>query len=246
MNPSDLAAHADDHIAQSLTAEVDDPVHAYVRRIDVQTRLTGKPEQFFIVVVAFMLHSGGEGDHGQIVGVGDGVDVAGKAEGILRKGNALGEAAAGGGTLGAHGGAAGRLTDGGGNFPAALGEALHESYGGGGLAFSEGSRSDGRHIDILTVGPVRQTGEHGLIVHLAHDVAVGKQFLVFKAQFSADLVNVFHAGFRVLGDFPVRVLLGIQSHCPFSLWLGVRLWLYGVASFSSSGFSPLALYGKGR
>ena len=207
-----LAAHADDYVAQGLTAEVDDPVHAHVGGIDVQTGLTGKTEQLFVVVVAFVLHAGGERHHGQVVGVGDGIDVAGEAQGVLRERNALGKAAARRGTLGAHGGTAGRLTDGRGNFPAALGEALHETDGGGGFAFPERSRGYGRHIDILTVGTVAQTGQHGLIVHLAHDVTVGEQFFVLKAELSADLVNVFHAGFRVLSDFPVRVLLGIQSH----------------------------------
>ena len=171
------------------------------------------------------------------MGVGHGVDVAGEAQRILRERDALGKTAACRGTLGSHGGTAGRLAYGCGNLLTASGESLHETDGGGGLAFTEGSRGDGRHVDVFAVGTAGQTGENGLIVHLAHDVAVGKQFPVFKAQFSADLVNVLHAGFRVLSDFPVRVLLGIQSHISVLLGLGFRLLLYGVVRFISSAFS---------
>ena len=58
-----------------------------------------------------MLHPRGQGHHGQVVGVGDGVDVAGEPDGEGRQRDALGQAAAGRRALDVEGRAAAGLAD---------------------------------------------------------------------------------------------------------------------------------------
>ena len=159
-----------------------------------------------------MLHTRGEGHHSEVVGVGNGVDVASEAEGVLGERDALGKATASGRALHAHGGAARRLADGGGGQLAAAAKALHQTDGGGGLAFAQRSGGDGGNVDVLTVGLVGQTLQHSAVIDLAHVVAVGEQFAFLKAQLLAELVHRLHGFFGILGDFPVRVLLRIESH----------------------------------
>jgi hypothetical protein len=103
------AAQADDDIAQALGAEIDDPAHLHSGGVDVQAAHAGQARQLLVIVIAFMLHPGGQGHHGQVVGVHDVVDVAGKAHGELGHGDQQGVAAAGRRALDVHGGAAGGL-----------------------------------------------------------------------------------------------------------------------------------------
>ena len=81
------AAHTDNDISQGLGTEVHDPAHLHPGGVDVEPAHTGQARKLFIVVVALVLHSGGQGDHGQVVGVHDVVDVAGQTHGELGHGN---------------------------------------------------------------------------------------------------------------------------------------------------------------
>lgn len=204
--------HADDDVSERLAAEVHDPAHIDVGGVDVQTFHVRHLEQFFVIVVALVLHARGKGHHGEVVGVHDGVDVAGEAEGILGKRNALGKPPAGGRTLHAHGWTARRLADGGGGTLATSSESLHETDGRGGLALAEGGRRNGGDVDVFAVGSVVEPPEDRTVVNLAHDVAVGKQLAFEQSQIPADLIDCFHPGFRVLSNFPVRMLFRIKRH----------------------------------
>ena len=73
-----LAALADGDVAEGLRTEVHDPFHLDAVGIDVEPFEIAFGE-LRVVVVAFMLHAGGEGDHGEIVRVGDAVDIAREA-----------------------------------------------------------------------------------------------------------------------------------------------------------------------
>jgi hypothetical protein len=59
-----------------------------------------------------MLHTGGQGHHGEVVGVGDRVEIAGKAERKWGERNTLRQTAAGGGSLNIEGRAAAGLANG--------------------------------------------------------------------------------------------------------------------------------------
>ena len=74
------AAKADDDVSQRLGAEIDNPAQLHAGRIDVEAPHAGQPLQLFVVVVAFMLHAGGQGHHGQVVGVHDVIDIAGQSQ----------------------------------------------------------------------------------------------------------------------------------------------------------------------
>ena len=107
-----------------------------------------------IIIVAFMLHTGGQGDHGEIVCVGDAVDVAREAEGERRQRDALCKAAASGGAFDIESRAAGGLSDGSRNADAKFAEPLDEAKGCRGLAFAERRGGDGGHVDVFTFGSV--------------------------------------------------------------------------------------------
>ena len=87
-----------------------------------------------VVVVELVLDAAGQGHHGQVVGVGDGVDVAGQAQAEIGQGDALGQTAAGGGALDVEGRTAGGLADGADDLLADLAESFDQAHGGGGLA----------------------------------------------------------------------------------------------------------------
>ena len=156
-----------------------------------------------------MLHAGGKRCHAQVVGSAHGMEVTRKVEGIRRKGNALRQPAPGSRPLHAHGGAAGGLTNGRRRALTTPGQALHQTYGRGGFSFAKRRGRDGRDIDVFAIGAIFQTTQHSLLLNLAHIVPVGQQFRAFKAQFGRQGFNGFHTAFRILSDFPVRVLGGI-------------------------------------
>jgi hypothetical protein len=76
------------------------PISTLVGLMSSRLRFFG---QSLVVVVSLVLHAGGQGDHGQVVGVHHGVDVAGQPQRKLGKRNALGQPAAGRRTLDVHG-----------------------------------------------------------------------------------------------------------------------------------------------
>ena len=105
-----LAADADDDVAQALGAEVHNPAHLHPGGVDVQAAQVAFG-QFGVIIVALMLHPGGKGYHGQVVGIHNVVDVAGESHGELGHGDEQGIAAAGSSSLDIHGGAARGLAD---------------------------------------------------------------------------------------------------------------------------------------
>ena len=232
-----VAFDADDDVAQGLTAEVHGPAHAHAGGIDVEAAHAGQAFQLFVVIVALVLHARGQGHHGQVVGRGDGVDVAGEIQGIRGQRDALGQTAARSGALHAHGGAARRLADGRRGFDTTLGEALHQTDGSGGLAFAQRGRRDGGHVHIFAIGPVSQTAQHRLLLDLAHVVAVRQQLVLLKPQLGSQGFHSFHRFFGILGDLPVRVLGGIKSH-GFSFFVCLLLIL--LQGFGSSKCLPPA------
>ncbi len=206
------AAHTDDDVPQSLAAIIQNPAHADVGRVDVEPFATRQTQPGFVVVVALVLHARGQSHHGQIVGVHDRVDIAGEAQGILGEGDALGQSAPGGRPLDPHSGAARGLTDGGRGRFAPLGQPLHQADGGGGLALAQRRGGDGRDIHILAVGARGQPCQHSPVVHLAHEFPVGQKLVILKPEFASQAAYGLHTGFRVLRDFPVGKLLGVQHH----------------------------------
>ena len=155
MKPSDLpftTVNTDDDVTKRLAAEVHDPAHLNVGRIDVDSLHAGQTFQLLVGVVSLMLQSGGQGDHGQVVGIHDGVDVAGETQREGGQGNALCQTTAGGRALDVHGRSAGGLADGGAYALADFAQTLYQAHGRGGFTFAQGGRGDGGYIDILSVG----------------------------------------------------------------------------------------------
>ena len=207
-----LALDADDDIAQGLNAEVHGPVHDHPGGIYVQAGHAGKGKELFVRVVALVLHPGGQGHHGHIVGLGDGVDVAGKVETVGFKGNALCKAAAGSGSLHAHDRSCGGLANGSSALLSALAKTLYKADGRGGLALAKGSGGDGSHVNIFAVGTGGQAVEDGAILDFGHIVSIGQDFLLFETELSGKGLDRFHILFGVQGNLPVGDLTGIQCH----------------------------------
>ncbi len=78
------AAKTDDDIAQGLAAKINDKADIDTFRVDVEAAFFAQSEQRFIIIITFMLHAGGKRGHGEVVCIGDGIDVARESEGILR------------------------------------------------------------------------------------------------------------------------------------------------------------------
>ena len=224
------AADADDDVAQALGAEVQHPAHLHPLGVDVQA-LEAPLGQLLVVVVAFVLHAGVEGHHGQVVGVHDVVDVAGEAQGELCHGHQQGVAAAGGGAFDVHGGAAGGLAQAAAHVLAQLAQAFDQAQRGGGLTFAKGSGGDGGDFDELAVRLVLQA-VHDLDEIQLGSLAVGDDLLRQQAQL---LPEVFHGGqglLRLLGDLPVLVDGGVQGHS------AVFVHILAVLEFDSHGSPP--------
>ena len=204
MKPSILAAAADGDMAQGLGAEVHDPAHFDIFRIHVQA-LQFPLGQLLVVVVEFVLHPGGGGHHGQVVGVHDVVDVAGEAQGELGHGDQQRDAAAGRGALDVHGGAAGRLADAAAHVHAPFAQALDQTHGGGGFAFAQGSGGDGGDFDVLAVGFVFQALQALHVVHAADFLAVGDALVFGDLQLIAHRVKGDHLRFGDFGNLPVSL-----------------------------------------
>ena len=101
------------------------PTHFHARGVNVQAAHFAQLGQLLVAIISFVLHAGGERHHGQVVGVGDVVDVAGEAERKFRHGDQQGVAAARRRPLHVHGGPAGRLTQAAPHILAPLAQTLH-------------------------------------------------------------------------------------------------------------------------
>ena len=101
-----LAAHADSNVTQALGAEIHDPAEFHARRVNVQPPHAGQFLKVGIIVIALMLHSGGQGYHSQVVGIHNIVDVTGQAHREFGHRDQQGVTAAGRGAFYIHGRAA--------------------------------------------------------------------------------------------------------------------------------------------
>ena len=208
-------AEADLDVAQALGAEVNDPAHLDPLGIDIQP-LEAALGKSFVAVVALVLHTGIQGDHGQVMGVHDVVDVAGEAQGELGHGHEQRIAAACCGALDIEGGAAGGLTQAAADVLAQLAEAFDQTQRGGGFAFAERSGGDGGDFDELAVRLILQT-VHDLDEVKLRGLAVGDDLIRQKAHLLAEL---FHAGkglFRFFRDLPVFVDCRVKHFGDFLL-----------------------------
>ena len=204
-----LAAVSDVDVAQGLGAEIDGPLHLHPAGIQVET---AEPQrlQLPVVVVPFVLHPGRQGHHGQVVGVGDGVQISGEPDREWGQGNALGEAAAGARPLEVEGGSAAGLTDGARHSLADPGQTLHQSDGGGGLSLSQRGGGNGRDVDVPPAGGAFEPFRDRPVIHLGESPAGGKQFIGSKAQLRTQSVDGLGRPFCRLGQLPACQLRGIQ------------------------------------
>jgi len=101
-------APADADVAEPLGAEVYYPAHLYAFRVDIQAL---QPDLFeaIIAIIALMLHTRIEGDHGEVMGVHNIVDVAGQPKRKLGHRDQKRIAAARRSALDIHGRSTGRL-----------------------------------------------------------------------------------------------------------------------------------------
>ncbi|MBA7714634.1 hypothetical protein ES703_123663 [subsurface metagenome] len=104
-----------------------------------------------------MLHSGGKGDHSQVMSIHNIIDVPGKTHRKLGQGNKQGITAAGGGSLDVHGRAAGGLAQAAAHVQTSLAQAFHQAAGGGAFTFTQRGGGNGGHLNIFTVRLVLET-----------------------------------------------------------------------------------------
>ena len=131
-------------------------------------------------MVALVLHAGVERDHREVVGVRDGVYVAGEAERERGERNDLREAAARRAALDVEGGAAGRLADASDHLLAEPPKSLDEPKRRRGLAFAERRRSDGGDVYVLALPPRADSLQHLGDVDLREDTPVRRPLVVLK------------------------------------------------------------------
>ena len=225
------AAEADDDVAHGLRAEVDDPAHLDALRVDVEAlqALLGQP---LVVVVALVLHTGSQRDHGEVVGVHDVVDIAGQTKGELGHRHEQGVAAAGRSALDVHRRAAGGLTQGAADILAELAEAFDQAEGNGGLAFAEGSRGDRSDLDELAVGLILQA-VHDLDKVNLRGLAVGDDLLREQAKLLAEIIHGRQRLFCFLSDLPVLVHGRVQRD------VAVLMYILAVFEFDCHCVSSL-------
>ena len=197
------AAEADDDVAKALCAEVHDPAHLDTLGVDVET-LEALLCQPFVIVIALVLHTSGQSDHGKVVGVHDVVDIAGEAQREFGHWHQQGVAAACRGALDVHGRAAGGLTQCAADILAELAEAFDQAKGNGGLALAEGGRGDRGDLDELAVGLILQT-LHDLDEVDLRGLAVGNDLLGQQAELLAEIIHGGKCLFCFLSDLPVLV-----------------------------------------
>ena len=152
-------------------------------------------EKLLVGGLGFVQHTRIDGGCHQVVGRGDGVNVAGQVQVELFHGNHLAVAAAGCAALDAKRGTLAGLADAGHHAVVQQrAQGLAEPDRGGGLAFTQRGRRDGGHIDVFAVRDILQAIQHfqfnfGLIRAVKFD------FLREKSQFLGNLRNRFNIRF---------------------------------------------------
>ena len=168
--------------------------------------------QRLVVVVVFMLHARRQRHHGQVVGVGNGVDVAGEANRERRERDALRQAAAGGRALDVEGGPAAGLAEGAHHRLAEPAQSLHQAHGGRRLAFAQRRGRDGRDVDVLGPLHTAKPAHHTAIVNLGQITPHGYEFVIMEAQLSRNLGDGLHRGLCGLGNLPIFHFGRIENH----------------------------------
>ena len=211
------AADTDDDVTQGLSTEVDDPAHLHALGVDVQTAqaLLGQP---LVVIVALVLHTGGQSHHSQVVSVHNIVNIAGQAQGELGHGHQQSVAAACCGTLNVHGGAAGGLTQSAAGILADVAQAFDQTQRNGGLTFTEGGGGNSSNFNELAIRLVLQTF-HDLDEVDLGGLAVGDDFLGQQAQLFTEEIDRGQGLFCFLSDLPVLVHGGVQSDVAVSMYV---------------------------
>ena len=188
-------AEADHHVAQRPVVHVDDPPPEHLPRVDAQ------PVALVEVVV--------DQRRQQVVGGGDGVEVAGEVEVDVARRHQRGAAAAGGAPLDAEDRAERRLAQRQAGLAAEPGEPLGEADRGGGLPLSGAGGGDRRHQDQPPARPVRVEGREA---DLALVLAVGDEVLGGDAQVARHFGDGSDAGRS--GGGVVMVLLRCAAATP--------------------------------
>ncbi len=181
-----LAAQADDDIPQGAVVHVHAALKENPAGIDSQK----------VALLQMVVDDGAQ----QIVGGGNGVQIAGKMQVDVFHGNDLRITAARGTALDAENRAQRRLAQCDDRLMAQSVESHSKAHGGGGFSLARWRRVDGRDKDELAVGSVLQAffdavGDFCLVL------SVRLQFLRSDACFLGDLKNGEHRG--LLGDFNV-------------------------------------------
>ena len=203
------AAATDRDAPQPLCAEVHRPAELDALRVDVQPLQAAFSEPG-VVMVALVLQARVERDHGQVVGIGDRIDVAGETERERRERNHLGKPAAGGGALDVEGRPARGLAHAPDHFLAEPPQALDKAERGRRLPLAERGRGDRRDVDVLGALSLPDSGEHLRDVDLREVAAVRIPFALLDAKLANELGGWLHAGLGRLGDLPVLHLRRIQ------------------------------------
>ena len=196
-----------DWAQKSMTQPISTRVGSTSRR-----RMLLRLRQLLVVIVALVLHAGGERHHGQVVGVGDVVDVAGKAQGELGHGDQQRVAAARRRPLDVHGGSAGGLPQAASHVLAAFAQALDQTQGGCAFSLTQRGRGDGGNFDVLAIRTVLQAVDDLEEVQLA-DPARGNDLVGLEVQPGAPLGGGGQAFFRLFGNLPVLHGCCVVWHC---------------------------------
>ena len=156
-----------------------------------------------------MLHTGVQGDHGEVVRIRDVVNIAGQTEGKFSHGNQQGIAAAGSGTLDIHRRAAGGLTQTAAHVLSQSAQTFDQTERGGGFTFTEGRGSDGGYFNEFAVWLVLQA-IHDLDEVKLRRFAVGNDLVGEQTELFAEFVHGRKGFFCFLSDLPVLVDGGIE------------------------------------
>ena len=185
--------------------------------------------QFSIVIVPFVLHPGRQGDHGQVMGIDDVVDVSGEPEREFRHGDEKGFPSPCSRSLHIHGRTAGRLTETAPDILPPFAESFDQAHARRRFSFSEGGRGDRGYLDILSVWPFLQTLHDLDVIELAQ-FPHGDNFFRLKAELVPPLVHRGHIFFRDVRNLPI---------CEFS-WICLHILLRDVETHvNSPSFSKL-------
>jgi len=178
---------ADEDFAQGAIVGVRHPVPGQAIGVDVQPR---QPDlgQLLVVHAVFVIPAGINGRGDEVVGGGDGVDVAGQMQVEVLHRDDLAIAAAGRAALDAECRPHAGLADAGDGLVAEDAQTLHQADAGRRLALAERGGSDGRHVDVLAHRPVGQLGQ-GVEVDFGFGFAVVDQVVFGQAQLGGDFLD---------------------------------------------------------